>query len=873
VSGRRRLLRKTLILCSVPVLVAAGFVSWRETRGDEPYVAGRETEGITRVLDRSGAQESGLRFTEVTEESGIDFVHFPFRRTSQLPEDMGPGAAWGDYDGDGDFDVYLANFSAPLDASDAEIAASAATGKLFRNRGDGTFEDVTAAAGVGKPHRGLGAAWGDVDADGDLDLFVSAWGHPVLWRNAGDGTFTDVTAAAGLRGEGFWTGAAFSDYDVDGDLDLYVCGYVQYDPVDPKEIEALAGESDFPFTLNPSSHPPHPNRLFVNRGDGTFVDGADAAGVANPTGKSLCGAFADLDANGRPDLYVANDVSDNALYVNAGDGTFLDKSYEAVVADYRGAMGLAIGDWDGDLDLDIFITHWIAQENALYSNQLTAAPPGAGLLFADEADMVGLGQISLDLIGWGTDFVDFDNDGKLDLFVSNGSTFQMREDPSRLVQMQPHVYWNRGVEQGYFEVGEKAGVQLADPGVGRGAAFCDYDADGDVDVLLCRHGGRPRLLRNDTTGGHSITLRLRGRSGHPSGWGARVLVHAGGTTFLREATPSPSYLSQGASDLVVGLGSASRVDSVEVRWPLGKQEVVRDLAAGQLWILEEGAPPRSGPPYRGKADVAVSAAPLGRAEGENEYAILAQAKRHLSPDETRLFWDLRREVARRIRAQEWEEAVTTLDRMLAIDPHHEDALYERGNCLLELARYAEAKASWEELLRVNPGSTRAWTQIGALHALPDAGELFDLEKACTILADAFKVNPEQSGALILWGEAAVARGDLVEAERVLASAYRLNPQATSALLLGGYVAWKRGDRRTAEELLQRAASSAATEPAPSPVVQEGETRSELDAIRRRASERRLFASCVDSLRAFGGNPDPERIFPLVDAERRSVPKS
>jgi tetratricopeptide (TPR) repeat protein len=748
-------------------------------------------------------------------------------------------------------------------------------GALYRNRGDGTFEDVTQAAGISKPMRGLGAAWGDVDGDEDLDLFVTAWGDPVLWLNQGDGTFVDNTQEAGLQGEGFWTGAAFSDFDLDRDLDLYVCGYVKYKPLRPEEIEELTGDAEFPFTLNPSSHPPHPNRLFVNRGNGKFEDRAEAAGVVDANGKSLCAAFSDLDADGRMDLYVANDVSDNVLFWNEGKGTFSNKSYEAVVADPRGAMGLAIADWDGDLDFDIFITHWIAQENALYSNQLSTAQPGDKhrLLFTDDSDRVGLGQISLDMIGWGTDFVDFDNDGRLDLFVSNGSTFQARDDQSRLVPMQAQVFWNRGPEQGFFEVGENAGVRLKDPGVGRGAAFCDYDADGDVDVLLCRHGARPRLLRNDAQGGNSIALRLKGNSGHPCAWGARVFLHAGATTILREAIPSPSYLSQSASDLVVGLGGISHVDSVEIHWPLGKNQVIRDLDAGRLWILEEGAKPEPGAEFSGRADTKTAAQPLGRARGENEFAILAETETHLSPDEVRRFWDMRREVARAIREQKWDEAVLVLDRMLALDPRHEDALYERGNCLLELGRYREAKSSWEELLRVNPGATRAWTQIGGLHALPDAEDLFDLDRACRILSDAFKVNPEQSGALILWGEAAVASGNLIEAERVLSSAYRLNPQATSSLLLGGYVAWKRGDRRTAEELLKRAVQAAAKEPARSPAVHEGETRSELDAIRRRASDRRLFASCIDCLQSLGENPDPEKIFGLVDAARAAVPRS
>jgi tetratricopeptide (TPR) repeat protein len=267
-----------------------------------------------------------------------------------------------------------------------------------------------------------------------------------------------------------------------------------------------------------------------------------------------------------------------------------------------------------------------------------------------------------------------------------------------------------------------------------------------------------------------------------------------------------------------------------------------------------------------------SAAPRGRAPGENEYAIFAEGKTRLTPDQARLFWDLRRQAARSLREQRWEAAAAALDRMIAMDPRHEDALYERGNCDLELGRYVQAKARWEELVRVNPAATRAWTQLGGLHALPDAGALFDPAEACRLPADVHRLNPEESGALILWGEAAVALGDLSGAERVLAQAYRLNARATSALLLGAYVAWKRGDDRTARDLLARAASSAAVEPQPAAVPGEGDTRAALDAIRRRASERRLFASCVDSLRAAGPSPDPRAIFALVDAERTRLPR-
>ncbi|MBW2698022.1 MAG: VCBS repeat-containing protein, partial [Deltaproteobacteria bacterium] len=398
-SRRRDLIRKTLILCSLPVLLVAAIMAIMQWDRDDRYVAGQEEEGITRSLDRSLDQpSSGLRFTEVSEQVGIRFEHFPFQRTSQLPEDMGPGGAWGDYDGDGLPDLFLVNFAAPLGVADERMAASPATDRLYRNRGNGTFEDVTESAGVGAAHRGIGASFGDYDADGDDDLFVTSWGSNILWENQGDGTFRDVTARTGLDAEGFWTGASWADFDLDGDLDLYVCGYVNYVPEEPSTDSMQVGNAENPFTINPSSYPPRPNHLYVNRGDGTFEERAADAGVRGETGRSLAAAWADFDGDGLPDLYVANDVSDNAMFRNRGDGTFEDVSYEALVADYRSSMGIAVGDWDGNLDLDLFLTHWIAQENALFSNRTSTSQADGSkgrLQFRDDADRVGLGQIAL----------------------------------------------------------------------------------------------------------------------------------------------------------------------------------------------------------------------------------------------------------------------------------------------------------------------------------------------------------------------------------------------------------------------------------------------------------------------------------------------
>ncbi|MEZ5064959.1 MAG: FG-GAP-like repeat-containing protein [bacterium] len=846
-SRRQQLIRRTLILCAVPVAVLGTWIVLRDRAPEKPYVAGAETEGITRALDRSDARDSDaspIRFTDVTDAAGIDFRHFPFPRTSQLPEDMGSGVAWGDYDGDGRPDLFLVNLAAPLTASDSEMARSTATDRLYRNRGDGTFEDVTTRSGVGRPHRGQGAAWADFDADGHLDLFVTCFGENVLWRNRGDGTFEDVTARAGLSGTGFWTGAAWSDFDVDGDLDLYVCGYVRYTPRAPG---AEPENSEFPFTLNPSSWPPHPNRLFANQGDGTFRDVSVSAGVADSSGKSLCAAWADLDGDGWPDLYVANDVSDNVLYRNRHDGTFENVSYEAVVADYRGAMGIAVGDWDRDLDLDLFITHWIAQENALYSNQLAdfADEAGTSLLFVDDADRVGLGQIALDLIGWGTAFADFDRDGWLDLFVANGSTFQDRDDPSRLVPMDAHLYWNRGPSRGFFEVGAEAGVRATAARVGRGGAVADYDGDGDLDLVLSAHGGAARLLRNDSTGGHGVKLRLRGRRGHPSGCGARVVLHAGGRAYLQEAGAGPSYLSQSDPELVIGLGQATSIDSLRIDWPGGHRDEWKDLEVDRTWLLEEG----------GGVSLAASTGD-DRASAETD---------------PRVFWKLKKEADQLLLDGRWQEAEVALAHLSELDPRHEDSIYYRGNSLLELARYDEAERTWRRLLEVNPRASRAWVQIGIVHSMPEAGDLFDPGAAAEAFAAAHDINREESGPVIRRGEALLAAGDLSAAERVLTDAYRMNDQATSALFLGGYLAWKRGEHARAQELLAAARTSTDAAPPPQGVAGEGDTRSaQMAAIRHRAGERRLFADCVAALRS-RPEASPEELFACVDAARAALP--
>jgi enediyne biosynthesis protein E4 len=329
---------------------------------------------------------------------------------------------------------------------------------------------------------------------------------------------------------------------------------------------------------------------------------AREAGVDNPTGRSLSAAWADFDGDGWPDLYVANDVSDNAMYRNLGNGRFADVSHSAWVADYRGAMGLGIGDWDGDGDLDIFITHWLAQENALYADESRSmkTTADAPLRYVDQADLFGLGQIALDVIGWGTGFLDYDNDGRLDLYAINGSTFQDESDPSRLVPMRSFLFWNAG-SNGYFEVGAKAGEPFVTPMVGRGASFADFDGDGDLDIAVVVHGGALRLARND--GGNArgwlrVVLRSTAQAGSRLrstrfANGARVTLRTGAGSQLREVGGQPSYLSQEPpGEVFFGTGDATRIDRLEIRWPSGRTQAFEGLPVRATVAVAEGGAPK-----------------------------------------------------------------------------------------------------------------------------------------------------------------------------------------------------------------------------------------------------------------------------------------
>ncbi|MDH3214807.1 MAG: CRTAC1 family protein [Candidatus Krumholzibacteria bacterium] len=594
-SRRQRRIALTVLISGTVALIVGAVVIFKPS--PKPYVPGEPIEGLTDELSRSLPSDyPPVTYTDVSLPAGIDFRHFSGQRTTQLPEDMGSGAAWGDYDRDGWLDLYVVNEVGPLTMSAQQIASSPAHNVLYRNRGDGTFEDVTAQAGVGYRGCGQAAAWGDYDNDGFLDLIVTNYGVNVLYHNRGDGTFADTSEEAGIGGvEGYWAGASWGDYNRDGTLDLYVCGYVQYSyEAEAARAKSRQYDAPVPAALNPSTYEPHRNLLFCNKGDGTFRDVTHSAGVENLAGRSLSATWCDFDDDGWPDLYVANDVSDNVLFHNRGDGTFEDISHNAWVADYRGAMGLAVGDWDGDQDMDLFVTHWIAQENALYNNMLSdfadvRAGGGAAVNFTDVADQFGLGQIALDYIGWGTAFVDFNNDGRLDLFVVNGSTFQQNQDPRFLAPMRMLLFWNRGPQDGFFEVGTVSGEVFSKRYVGRGLAVGDYDNDGDNDAFVVVNGGSAMLLKNE--GGNAnywLKVRTIGRASNRFGVGAKLRLAAGDVRAMREVGSGSSYYSQNAvGEELFGLGKAERVDSLVITWPSGAIQILSDIAVNQVLVVTE----------------------------------------------------------------------------------------------------------------------------------------------------------------------------------------------------------------------------------------------------------------------------------------------
>ena len=526
---------------------------------------------------------SRLTFTEVAAVSGLRFVHDPGAGPEHhLPATMGSGLAWLDADGDGYLDLYVVQ-SGPLPAD------GSARDRLFRNRGDGTFADVSAGAGIapaaGHGCYGQGVTAADADGDGDTDLYLTCFGPDRLLLNRGDGTFTDATAASGLGDSGWSSSAAFADADGDGDLDLYVARYLDY-PLDHDLFcgDLAAGRRDY---CHPELFTGAGDRFYRNLGGGRFADATAAAGLTAPPGRGLGVVFADLDGDLRPDLYVANDLSPNLLFHNRGNGTFEDLSLLSGAAlnadsEAEASMGIAVGDVDADGDADLLLTHFDVETNTLYRNL-------GDLQFEDVSAASGFGLPSFNLLGFGIGLADFDLDGDLDAYVANG---HILEQPRRegVSHAMPDLLL-AGDGHGHFVACPPPAGDLQ---VGRGLAVADYDNDGDADLAIQNSGGPLQLLRNEATGERWLGVRLQGRGPNTAAVGARVTLRLRAGTDgeatvrqVRWVLAGDSYQSSGDPRLLFGWPDGQQPVALEIAWPGGKVETFPVPATRRYLTLAE----------------------------------------------------------------------------------------------------------------------------------------------------------------------------------------------------------------------------------------------------------------------------------------------
>ena len=530
-------------------------------------------------------EPSSIQFRDVTQRAGIRFLHNNGAFGKKfLPETMGPGVAFIDYDNDGWPDTFLLN---GMDWPGHTQKHS--TPKLYHNNHDGTFTDVTHKAGLDVELFGMGVAVGDYDNDGYDDLFVTAYGQNRLFHNNANGTFTDVTQKAGLGGpKEFSTSAAWVDYDKDGRLDLVVGNYVQWTP-ETDLYCTLDGKSKSYCT--PESYKGTSIRLWHNRGDGTFEDVTQKAGLGEPTSKTLGVAVLDYDDDGWPDLLFSNDTQPNKLYRNNGNGTFTEKAVVAGVAFSedgvaRAGMGVDASDYDHSGYPSLLITNFSNQMISLYHNE------GKGL-FVDEAPRSEIGRASLLTLGFGCFFFDYDLDGWPDVLVANGHIDAdiQRVQSNVKYAMPPHIFRNKG--NGKFEETTKSlGQSFTAPRVGRGAAYADINNDGRLDLLLSTNGGPVYLFRNDAQGAAAsnkgLRIKLIGAKSNRDGLGATVRLASGGETQTQMLRSGSSYLSSSELVLTFGLAQREKADSIEIRWPSGQVDRLSRVAAGQTVTATEG---------------------------------------------------------------------------------------------------------------------------------------------------------------------------------------------------------------------------------------------------------------------------------------------
>lgn len=578
-------------------------------------LAGGILAPLAACADRLWAATAKMpEFKDVTAAAGLGKarnVSGPARNKQLLLEEMGCGVALFDFDNDGWIDIFLVNGGA------SAVAASRPTSYLFRNNRDGTFTDVTAKSGLGaRTGWGQGCCVGDFDNDGHEDLFVSYWGRNALYRNRGDSTFVDVAAKAGVAGEvaagtapRWGAGCCFLDFDRDGLLDLFVSNYVAFDPKRaPRPGSALYCKyNELPVPCGPQGFAGGTNALYRNRGDGTFEDVSEKSGIAanprgsaamsfvgqnwRPTGSYGMGAVAaDFDNDGWPDIYVASDSAPSLLYRNQKDGTFREVAVPAGCAfDENGAamsgMGVSAGDYDGDGWLDLVRTNFSDQVTTLYRNN------GDGT-FHDASLHAGFG-VNRRYLGFGAVFLDFDNDGMKDVFLANGHVYsQIADRGLYLSYKQPRTLYRNTGKARFEDVSAKAGAAVTSPELGRGLAVGDLDNDGDVDLVINNLDAPPTVLRNEggSASGNWLIVKCVGTKSNRSGIGARVRITTpDGRAQMGEVVSGSSYYSHCDLRLHFGLGTAERVERLEVAWPSGTKQSLNDVAVNRLLVVQEKA--------------------------------------------------------------------------------------------------------------------------------------------------------------------------------------------------------------------------------------------------------------------------------------------
>jgi hypothetical protein len=527
-------------------------------------------------------QKSSLHFTDITQSAGIRFVHNNGASGKKyLPETLGPGVAFIDYDNDGWQDILFANGQ-----NWPGTPTTNSTLKLYHNNHDGTFTDTTQRAGLAVSLYGMGFAVGDYDNDGFDDVFITAVGQSRLFHNNGNGTFTDVTRNAGMLGiNEFSTSAAWVDYDRDGKLDLVVANYVQWSQ---KTDIYCSLDGKHKSYCTPESYKGASLRVWHNLGNGKFEDSTEKLGLKDTTSKTLGIAIFDYNKDGWPDIVLSNDTQPNKLYVNEKGQHFTESAVMAGIAYSedgiaRAGMGVDAADYDHSGNPSVLITNFSNQMLSLYHNE------GNGL-FVDAAPTSELGRASLLTLGFGCFFFDYDLDGWPDILIANGHI----EDQIEAIQQRvhyaqpPHLFRNVGAGK-FAEVTSQMGAGFARPRVARGAAYADIDNDGDIDVIMTTNGGSAQLFRNDGGTNHSLRLKLIGTKSNHDGIGAVVHLQSGSNRQWSMLRSGSSYLSQSELLITFGLGSATKADRIEIEWPSGQRDALTNVDADQIITVQEGS--------------------------------------------------------------------------------------------------------------------------------------------------------------------------------------------------------------------------------------------------------------------------------------------